>query len=123
MANVLKVLKAAWSGRKYISKALKALDGWKLQIAWFATLGVRIMDGINGTNNADGLASAVGALGLGDEIAQTNWPMLVADVVGVWATVSKFMKAAKQAKAGASMSELLTEAGYKKLPDTIPAKG
>ena len=107
----LSLLRKLWGARGTLKKLWGALSGWKVQIAWVATLVVRVYDAMNGTNHADGLVAILGPLG-GEAVAATNWPMLVADVVGVIGTGHKLLKAYKQYRAGAKFMDLLSGAGY-----------
>jgi hypothetical protein len=96
-----------------MGKVLKFLDGWKVVIGVVVLTGVKVFDGLNNGHAGDIVGMVLTLLGwnpsaeLGIDFGQLAGAIMI--VVGIG---HKVAKAQKQARAGASASELLSAEGY-----------
>ena len=98
-----------------VGKILKALDGWKLVIAFVALVGVKAWDAANNGHAGDLVGVFLAMLGW----APPEWTAAAAgeaaaSLLGLVAIIHKVYKAHLQARAGATASELLSVRGYAK---------
>jgi hypothetical protein len=94
-----------------LSKLLKFCDGWKFIIGGATLLVVKVWDGMHGTHYGDFTGSLLAAFGWDSEgggfAAEAAGPTIV--LIGI---VHQFIKAGKQAHAGAPIASLLSSEGY-----------
>lgn len=98
-----------------VGKILKALDGWKLVIAFVALVGVKAWDAASNGHAGDLVGILLAMLGW----APPEWTAAAAgeaaaSLLGLVAIIHKVVKAQRQARAGATASELLSGPGYVK---------
>lgn len=98
-----------------LSKIRKALEGWKLVIAVLATFAVAVYDQQSNGHAGDMLGAILAVLGwqIAPDLA-LDLKHAVPAFLGIVGIAGRVWRAVKQARAGASPSELLSTEGYVK---------
>ena len=96
-----------------MGRVLKFIDGWKLTIGVVLVFAAKVYDQLANGHAGDIVGSVIGVLGWNPEAF--GGPEIAAAAGGAVALIGfahKLIKARKQLKAGADVSDLLTTNGY-----------
>lgn len=104
--------------RKEGTSTMRLLDGWKTAIsaaAWVAVAAYASASGVDARPILEALLKALGWPATPSAVDLAWYAMLANTLLALWGIVSKFVKAWRQYKAGATPTELLSTEGYVKL--------
>jgi hypothetical protein len=101
-------------GGSMIAKMKEALSGWKLLIGVVALGTVKVYDAMSNGNAGDIVGAVLKVLGWMPEQGLVDWGTLVPALVIIIGAARKLWRAQVQARAGSSMTGLLSAEGYVK---------